>query len=69
MQQGRDLLAVTVGAALDEVEDRGRRGQVTVAQPAAELGAVHAPAATPWRSATSATMSRMIRVMSKSLGE
>ena len=56
-------------AGLDEVEHRGRRGQVAPAESHAELGAVrHADEATPWRSATSATMSRMICVRSKSLG-
>ena len=63
------LLTIPRGPALDEVQHGGRRGEVAVAQSPAELVTrAHALAATPWRSATSATMSFMIAVRSKSLG-
>ena len=63
------VLAVVRSPALHEVEHGRRGGQVAVAEAAAErLAGAHALAATPWRSATSATMSFMIAVRSKSLG-
>ena len=64
-------------AALDQVERRGSSGEVTVAQAPAELAAVcqgaraaQAPTAvsTPWRSATSPMMSRIIPFRFQSLG-
>jgi hypothetical protein len=70
-QQRRDV--VGLGARLDEVQHGGRRAQVTLAQAPPEVGArarhgQALAAATPPRSPTSATMSRMIFVRSKSLG-
>ena len=73
-QQRSHLLVRAAG--LDEVEHRGRRSQVAVAQasPQRRRRRRHADALAsrrslaPWRSATSATMSRMIRVRSKSFG-
>ena len=65
------------GAAFDQVERRGGGGEVTVAQALAELAAVgrgagvgQAPTAlsTPWRSATSSMMSRIIPLRFQSLG-
>src|SRR5208283_4937197 len=74
-EQPRGLLTVLGGGALQQVE-RGRRGaEVALAQACAEGGSVGAHAEplaeepSPLRPAlTSSTMSRMMRVMSKSLG-
>ena len=64
-QQRGDLRAQRRTAVLDEVQHRRRRGQVALAQPRAELGAVHqAGAAMPLRSATSRTTPCRIRVSS-----
>ena len=81
LQQRLDVLALSERAALDEVQDRRRRAEVALAQALAEVVAgrghaadastgaqASAAAPTPLRSATSATMSRMMRVRSKSLG-
>ena len=63
-------------AALQQVQYRGRDGRVPLAQADAKLGAVErgmeaqatAGAAMPFRCATSATMSRTIRLRSQSFG-
>ena len=76
-QQRGDLRAVAGVAALDEVQHgRARPRRSPLAQARAERSrrprlssaAGRGAAATPLRSATSATMSRMMRVMSKSFG-
>ena len=72
MQQRGHVLAPGGRAPLDQVEDGGRGADVALAQAAAELrgrGRHYADAAaTPLRSATSSTMSRMMRLRSKSFG-
>ena len=67
-EQRVDLRAPRRRAVLEQVERRRRRGEVALAQPGAELGAAHAAAAMPLRSATMPTTSRRIRVSSKSFG-
>ncbi|MCW3009994.1 MAG: hypothetical protein JWO90_398, partial [Solirubrobacterales bacterium] len=73
LEQRGALLARRVRTVLDEVQDRGRGGEVPVAQARGELRAAgeaqaDAAAPTPLASATTETMSAMIRVRSKSFG-